>query len=438
MSLHIQMSEEAEAELRKSALRNKLSSLAVALAFILFGGGALFFAVILIVQDTPPAFLAYVPPAENLPPSNAPTTQELTSKASSPSNDVSPSVIVATGAAPVQMAAVEIEAASVEIGSGIEIGMGFGSGGIGDGLGEGGSGLGSGKAGGSALVGTFYDLKLTASGARTAMAPPAGQERPNMALVAGVYHDFTKAWSANVLNKYYKSPTQLYASNFYLPSCDARYGPHAYQCDPKKVKPSGWIAVYRGKVKAPKSGKFRFVGAGDDLLCVRFNKKTVLEAGWAIPSKYDKSRPTDSLDLSFQAGARGAAYRKALKEGKDPDHKDYTLTALPAGWNWQNALGGLTCGSVFEVREGQTYPIEIMISEGPGGAFGFVLLIEDINDNPQDRKPELERTYDLFRTNFSLPDKAEIQKLLREAGYPRDALECPKYNEDSPIWVAVP
>ncbi len=430
MSLHIQMSEEAEAELKKAALRNKLSSLAVALAFLLFGGGALFFAVILIVQDTPPAFLAYVPPAENLPPSNAPTTAELTSKASSPSNDVSPSVIVATGPSPVQMAAVEIEAASIEIGTGIEIGMGFGSGGIGDGLGEGGGGLGTGKAGGSSLAGTFYDLKLTRSGAKTPIAPAQEGGRPNMALVSGVYHEFTKNWSKGVLEKYYKSPTQLYASNFYLPNCDAKYGPQAYQCDPRRVKPSGWVAVYRGNVKAPKSGKFRFVGTGDDVLCVRFNKKMVLEAGWAIPSKHQEGRDSHTTGSSQD-------YQKAIREGKDPDHKGYEYVALPAGWEWNN-IGGLSAGTEFEVQEGKTYPIEIMISEGPGGKFGFALLIEDITDNPQGKKPAAERVYDIFRTNFSLPSEEEIRKLLTEAGFPPGTLQCPKYNADSPIWVAVP
>ncbi len=261
------------------------------------------------------------------------------------------------------------------------------------------------------------------------MAPPAGGHI-NMALVSGVYHEFTKGWNASVLNKYYKSPTQLYASNFYLPNCDAGYGPHAYQCDPKKVKPSAWIAVYRGNVRAPKSGKFRFVGTGDDVLCVRFNKKTVLEAGWAIPSKHTPERDSHTMGSS-------AEYQKNIREGKDPDHKGYEYVPLPGGWEW-NHIGGLSAGTEFEVQEGKTYPIEIMISEGPGGKFGFALLIEDISDNPQGKKPAADRVYDIFRTNFSLPNEDEIRKLLRDAGFPAGTLQCPKYNEDSPIWVAVP
>ncbi len=369
MALHIQMSEEAEKQLRRTALRNQLTSILVSLAFIVFGGGALFFAVILIVQEAPAVFVSYVPPADNLPPSATPTTQELTSKASSPSETVSPSVIVSTGAAPVQMAAVEIEAADVDLGAAVDFSMGFGAGDMGDGLGDGGSGLGSGKAGGSALVGTFYDLKLTRSGAKSTVSPE------NRASYMQVYHDFTKSWSPSVLNKYWQSPTKLYASNFYLPNCSAGYGPVAYQCDPKKNKPSAWIAVYRGKVRAPKSGKFRFVGTGDDLLCVRFNRKTVLEAGWAIPSKHKTGSAVDNMGANKE-------YQKAIREGKDPDHKGYEYVPLPNGWEWNN-IGGLSAGTPFEVKEGSVYPIEIMISEGPGGKFGFVLLIEDMDDNPQ-------------------------------------------------------
>ncbi len=435
MALHIQMSEEAEKELKRSALRNQLSSIFASLAVMILGGGALFFAVIFIVQEAPAVFVSYVPPAENLPPSATPTTAELSSKASSPSNTVSLTVIVSTGAAPVQMAAVEIEAADIDVDSGIDISMGLDTG-LGDGLGDGGSGLGSGSPGGSALAGTFYDLKLTRSGAKSKLHPAEGSTVPDRAMLSEIYYNFLKSWSPGVLERYWKSPTKLYASNFYLPQCDARYGPLAYQCDPKKNKPAGWVAVYRGKVRAPKSGKFRFVGAGDDVLCVRFNRKMALEHGWCIPSLYAK-KPGSTFSI-IRSTEAGKAYMKGIKEKTDRDHKDYEYVPMPNGWNL-NEVGGLMAGTPFDVKAGEVYPIEIMISEGPGGAFGFVLLIEDMTDNPQGKKKPADRVYDLFRTNFSLPNREEIESLLRKAKCLRPGkMECPPYNEDSPIWVAVP
>ncbi len=435
MALHIQMSEEAEKELKRTAIRNQLSSLLASLVVMVGGGLLLFFAVILIVQEAPAVFVSYVPPTENLPPSATPTTAELTSKASAPSNAVSPSVIVSASASTVQMAAIDIEAADISIDSGIEIDMGVGAG-LGDGLGDGGSGLGSGTAGGSALEGTFYDLKLTRSGAKSKIHPAEGSTVPDRAALSEIFYEFTKSWSPGVLGKYYQSPTKLYASNFYLPHCNANYGPLAYQCDPKKNKPAGWVAVYRGKVKAPKSGKFRFVGTGDDLICVRFNRKTVLEAGWCIPSLY-KKEPGSTFTMTTGT-ERGRAYIKGIKEGTDKDHKDYAYYSMPNGWSI-NDVGGLTCGTPFDVKEGQVYPIEIMISEGPGGAFCFFLLIEDMTDNPQTQLPDAKRRYDIFRTNFSLPNHDEIKKMLQDAKCLWGGqMNCPPYNEDSPIWVAVP
>ncbi len=436
MALHIQMSEEAEKELKRSALRNQLSSILASLIVMVGGGALLFFAVILIVQEAPAVFVSYVPPTENLPPSATPTTAELTSKASTPNNTVSPTVIVSTGAAPVQMAAVEIEAADIDIDSGIDIDMGMDSD-LGDGLGDGGSGLGSGTAGGSALVGTFYDLKLTNRGAKGPLYPKDGVTFTERGALAEIYYNITRSWSTSTLDRYYKSPTQLYASSFYLPMCDAKYGPLAYQCDPKKVKPSAWVAVYRGKVRAPKSGKFRFAGTGDDFICVRFNRQVVLEAGYVIPSMYDRKNPEYSTRLSAW-NEEGKQYIAKVKAGKEPGHRGYEYTKLPEGWGW-NMAGGLTLGTPFTVKEGQVYPIEIMISEGQGDAFGFALLIEDMTDNPQGKKKDLDRVYDLFRTNFSLPNAEELKTLLKEAGCLRgEDLQCPKYNEDSPIWVAVP
>ncbi len=429
MALHIQMSEEAEKELKRSALRNQLSSILASLLVMCGGGALLFFAVILIVQEAPAVFVSYVPPTDNLPPSATPTTRELSSKASTPSSSVSPTVIVSTSASAVQMASVEIEAADIDMGSGIDIDMGMDAG-LGDGLGDGGSGLGSGSPGGSALVGTFYDLKLTRSGARTKLFPGDGGFSA-FAELAEIYSTIIRSWAPST----FKSPTQLYASNFYLPMCKAEYGTKAFNLDEKKHKPSAWVVIYRGKVRAPKSGKFRFAGVGDDFIAVRFNRKIVLEAGYVIPSMFDRKNPQYSLRLNAW-NEEGKEYIAKIKAGKEPNHRGYSYTRLPEGFEW-NMAGGLTLGDTFDVKEGQVYPIEIMISEGQGAAFGYALFIEDLTDNPQGKKKDEDRVYDLFRTNFSMPDEAELSKLLQ--GYIwGDKMQCPRYNPDSPIWVAVP
>ena len=428
MALHIQMSEEAEAQLRKDALRSKLTSFGAMAALIAFGGAILYFTVILIAIEQEAEFIGYTPPAENLPARAVPTTQQLSSKAATPSNTVAPSVIVATGAAPVAMAQVDIPMDdSQDDGMSIDIGMGLDAG-LGDSLGDEGGGMG-GSPGGSALEGTFYDLKLTKGGASTGikLKEDGSLSDEGRAKVHKILYDFSKSWSPSVLNKYYSSPTKLYASNFFLPTCLAKYAPIAFNCQ-DKCKPSAWLAVYRGKVKAPKTGKFRFVGVGDETLMVRFKGKLVLEAGWCLPTMYDDKKPNACGNMGTTQ-----AYKEAIASGREKSHKGYEFIPYPKTKDWNANVGGLTAGTVFEVKEGEVCPIEILVSEVPGGGFGFCVLIQDMS---KPRKEDIE----IFRTNFSMPDEAELMKQVKAAGCWRGGkeFEAPFFSQDSHIWVAVP
>ena len=137
-----------------------------------------------------------------------------------------------------------------------------------------------------------------------------------------------------------------------------------------------------------------------------------------------------------EAGKR-EAFLKDVKAGRDAEHKDYELINTVAGCGrWSNELGGLMAGREFSVKEGEVYPIEIIVAE-EGGFFGFVLFIEDITNGKNSKAKQ----YDLFRTNFSAPDAKEVSRMLQEAGSfdgdPTKAEPIP-YNEDSPIWTAVP
>ncbi len=431
MALHIQMSPEAEAELKRAALRNKLSSFAACAAFILFGGGIMFFTAIYIAIEQEAEFITYVAPADDAPPKPTPTTPQLSAKQSSPSNTVAPSVIVANAAAPVAMAQVDVPMDdSTDDGMSLDLGMGL-DGGLGDGLGDGGSGMGSSQGGGSALEGTFYDLKQTRNGAPNGTANAQGVV--NKDVVIGIINEFIKNWNPNALSKYYQSPTKLYATNFYIPQASAAYAPVAYQCK-DKVKPAGWMAVYRGKVKAPKTGKFRFVGTGDDTLVVRFNREVVLDAGYILPGLGKTYKETHVAGKN--KGAEDFKRWEAIvKNGTDKLHKGYDFFPHPDTKSWNDELGGLTAGKEFSVKEGSTYPIEILVSEIPGGAFGMVLFIQETTNG----KSKDAKTLQLFRTNFSEPDAAELKKLMKGFIWGKEEdFKAPTYSSDSLIWTAVP
>ncbi len=447
MALHIQMSEEAEAELRKNALKNKLSSVLACTLFMVLGFLVLYLSAVFIVGDTPVSFLAYTPPAEDGPPTNNPTPKELTSRSSPASSAVAPSVIVANSASAVSMAPVEIDMSDgLSMDASLDLGMGMGSD-LGDGLGSGGSGLGSGQGGGSALEGTLYDLKQTGKGRSRKVSPLAVQDGGNLKINRNKYYEvlsnfLNKGWSTSQLSKYYESPTKLYASNFYVPVARARYAPIAFQVgDAKKpenqwvVQPAGWCVVYRGKVRAPKTGKFRFIGTGDDFIGVRFNRQVVLEGGYRMISAFDPKQPNGGPKVMLSQKDGREAFFRDVKAGRDNDHKGYELINTVEGIGiWGQELGGLLAGKEFSVKEGETYPIEILIAE-EGGAFGFALFIEDTTDGKNSKA----KKYDIFRTNFSNPSAAEVQKMLEETGSVHGSyrIDIP-YNEDSPIWTAVP
>ena len=428
MALHFQMSEEAEQEYKRNKLRGALSSFGAAFGLSLAFALTLTFTVIVFATDPPAEFLAYVPPAEDLPPRPVPTTPQLSSKASTPSETVAPAVIVSTGAAPVAMAQLDIPMDdSSDDGLSIEMGIGLDTG-LGDELGEAGGGMGSSAGGGSALTGSLYDLKQSKGGAPTKVAPGGKVDKNELYSVAST---FVKSWSQSALARYYKSPTQLYASSFFVPKAKASLAPEAFQCA-NKVKPAAWLVVYRGKVKSPVTGKIRFVGTGDDFIGVRFGGKVVLEGGYLQPSLYEKGNI--GRMVIYQ---RLDSYKSDIKSGKDRAHRNYEFINYPGINYWNKEVGGLTAGDPIQVKEGTVYPIEIAITE-EGGLFGYVLMWEDLTNNPVTKNGKMvgSKKFYLFRTNFNMPEKGPLEQLIGK--HSAGGMEWPEFDQDSPIWVAVP
>ena len=50
-------------------------------------------------------------------------------------------------------------------------------------------------------------------------------------------------------------------------------------------------------------------------------------------------------------------------------------------------MGGVVAGKSFKVKQGNVYPIEILISEIPGGEFGMTLLLEEVGMAPMSKDP---------------------------------------------------
>lgn len=305
-------------------------------------------------------------------------------------------------------------------GSGSGGGKGDGHGkGFGSGTGPG-AGLGNGKfnpfgmidPNENALEGSFYDLKQTNKRKDSGMT--------NEKIRDVIYEFVNRGWKESILDDYYKASLKLYQTKIYIPLMPADAAPAAFSCE-KEVQPSRWIVVYRGMVTPPRSGKFRFIGAGDDVLVVRFNGKHVFDHGF-----------TSGTAGTYLAGA-GIQFLKGNSENDDWEKKfrrEYPMKRPVKYYeydttrNWNGAIGGLAVGAEFEADAGKKYPIEILISEIPGGLFCASLLIEEIGEKYAEGSGG-SPAFPLFRLDGELPP-------------PTNADNAPPYDANGPVWRRVP
>jgi hypothetical protein len=214
------------------------------------------------------------------------------------------------------------------------------------------------------LVGSFYDLKQTRTG------------EPNDVSVEGVVtilNDFVNhSWRESTFNKYFKATQTLYQSKLYIPSMPATGAPAAFNCE-DQVQPSRWAVVYRGVITPPRSGKYRLVGYADDMLVVRFNGKNVFDHGF-----YSGTTPFRVMD--HHVAMRSETGSKEIKKTFGRNFpmplplKTYHYEAVP---EISQSIGGMGMGEYFQAEAGKNYPVEILLSELPGGVFGAVLMIEE-------------------------------------------------------------
>lgn len=278
------------------------------------------------------------------------------------------------------------------------------------------------------IRGGFYDLKRLASSepsklkcnASTGMLAKDGSSQA-LRLVAEF---FAKDWNTDVFKDYFYSGDEYMVTHFFMPSADATY---MSKCLNLKLKPSGICVLYRGSVKSPMTGKIRFVGAGDDLLAVRFDNKLVLEAGNMLPSLYN-SKLAKTKDLWSKLGVLGSdsKYQKSIKRYRKGD--DYALIRHDSYPNWNKHLGGLVVGPTVEVTEGQEYPIEVLYAEIDGKNAGYVLLYQDVSSTEGDNATAGVK---LFRTSFVLPSIQMMSAVEKSTG---EHDPFPEFEKDTPIW----
>ena len=196
--------------------------------------------------------------------------------------------------------------------------------------GGGGGGRSFGYRGGMAgdLVGTMYDLKRSADGA---------DREPNY--LEDVRHVLAGRLTGTAFADFYRVTNQLYLTQLFVPVMPAEQGPAAFSAG-DQVKPRNWLIHYRGTIRAPTAGKYRFVGMFDDLLMVLVDGKIVMEFLWTgDPTPW---APTEFVD----------------------QHPCYAGRPLVYG-DWVD----------LDPRE--AHRIDILVGEHPGGLVGGLLMVQE-------------------------------------------------------------
>jgi hypothetical protein len=194
-------------------------------------------------------------------------------------------------------------------------------------------------------------------------------------------------WNESTFANYFVGPTPLYTTQIFVPKINANQAPVEFGLG-GRVQPKMWVVHYKGEVMPTETGTFRFVGMADDVLVVRFNGKVVLDCGSTNPSGHTPQKFYPSSGLQFK-------------------------NDMP----WYKGLG---VGDPVQVTGGQSYPMEVLLGEWPGGDFKAWLMIE--KDGVQYEKDN---------------KGAPILPIFRlAAGTPRSGGEAPPFDKNGPVWKA--
>ena len=337
MSLHAPLSPEALDRLRRQRRRSTVSSLLIAVLVLALFGLLLGLHFLPGLARDANVIVAYHAAPERVDEPEARKIRPQTArKPASPANHAA-RVIAARmpSAAAVPMPEMDAPEPALEFGEVTDFGSEWGAA-AGDGAGAG-SMFGSANSIPGALKGRLFDFKQNRRGREIDYDPSVG----NYAALAAAAE--RREFDPAALSRFFMAPNELNLTHLAIPFTPAERGPEFFGAK-GSIRPSGWMAVYRGRIAAPETGRYRFRGASDDYMVVLVNGRRNLVACW--PTLHE------TVAGRWRGGAQEGSTRSPLGEAR------------------------LHTGEWLDLRAGEPVEIAIGIGERPGGMVGFVLEVE--------------------------------------------------------------
>lgn len=219
-----------------------------------------------------------------------------------------------------------------------DFGSGFGSG-NGDGMGSGSTMFGG--TGSGSLRGYLYDIKRDGRGKPRRIAGMESVPQSYKDFMPHLHKLIRSDFSESSLSDHTRVGRPLYFNFLAIPKQDAEIGPEAFGAK-GEMKPSGWLAIYQGRVQTEGFGtEIRLVGRFDDVLLVFHNGKLVLDGSWVI--------------------GRAPTATNFRPSGEIPDHPHFRQPGRIGPW--------------FKLSGGDE--LVIVVGEIPGGHLGGGLFCQE-------------------------------------------------------------
>ena len=378
MSIHINLTDEARAQLAQQQRRSTLFSFLISIGVIVVLGVLLQALFIFIPEKRIETIVTYQAESVDLETVTEPTIKKQTRTTPTPPAASSAVANVITTSAPTAISVPDtnqfLSVDAPDFGSSNDFGMGFGF--DGEAQSEGVM-TAFGRVSSNGMRGYLYDLKQHRRG------------RKDVDFAAALSHVKEHNFDKDSFKDYYQADVPLSFSYLAIDNSPADLGPQSFQAE-GEIQPMRWFAVYDGTLKADHKRQVRFLGRFDDLILVYLNDRIIFDGSWG----------PEYSDVYSDCNSRGerAGYPRILRRT-------------------------VCIGDYVRLNAGDR--LRIVVAEIPGGRMGGGLFIEEKGVKNPGHKDDGAYRYVPFSTGEISDEDA---KILEAKEFPVEVKKVPVFE----------